>query len=74
VGQVGVRINDFGFAWNVTNPASVIRIASFVYHLPTLGSDDGYQPAIAPDGTSVIDGAPFGYFGVTIWTMPKLAT
>jgi WD40 repeat protein len=74
VGQVGVRINDFGFAWNVTNPASVIRIASFVHHLPTLGSDDGYQPAIAPDGTSVIDGAPFGYFGVTIWTMPTPPT
>jgi hypothetical protein len=72
VGQVGVRINDFGFAWNVANPASVIRIASFVHHLPTPGSNDGYQPAISPGGTSVVDGAAFGYFGVTVWPMPKL--
>jgi hypothetical protein len=50
----------------------VTRVASFVHHLPTPGSDDGYQPAIAPDGTSVVDGAAFGYFGVTVWTMPKL--
>jgi len=72
VGQVNVKINDFGFAWNLTNPASVIRIASFVHHLPTPGSNDGYQPAITPDGTSVVDGAAFGYFGVTFWTMPRL--
>jgi hypothetical protein len=58
----------------VTDHASVIRIARFVHHLPTRGSDDGYQPAIAPDGISVIDGAPFGYFGVTSWIMPRLAT
>ena len=72
VGQVGVRISDFGFAWNVANPASVTRVASFVHDLPTPGSNDGYQPAIAPGGTSVVDGAAFGYFGVTFWTMPKL--
>jgi len=72
VGQVNVKISDFGFAWNLTNPASVIRIASFVHHLPTPGSNDGYQPAITPDGTSVVDGAAFGYFGVTFWTMPRL--
>ena len=72
VGQEGVRISDFGFAWNVANPASVTRVASFVHHLPTPGSNDGYQPAIAPGGTSVVDGAAFGYFGVTFWTMPKL--
>ncbi len=72
VGQVGVRISDFGFAWNVANPASVTRVASFVHHLPTPGSNDGYQPAIAPGGTSVVDGAAFGYFGVTFWTMPRL--
>jgi hypothetical protein len=72
VGQVGVRISDFGFVWNVANPASVNRIASFVHHLPTPGSNDGYQPAIAPGGTAVVDGAALGYFGVTFWTMPKL--
>ncbi len=71
-GQVNVKISDFGFAWNVANPASVTRVASFVHHLPTPGSNDGYQPAIAPGGASVVDGAAFGYFGVTFWTMPKL--
>jgi hypothetical protein len=74
VGQVGVRVNDFGFAWNVTNPASVIRIASFVHHLPTPDSNDSYQPAIVPGGTAVVDGAAFGYFGIGFWTMPKLPT
>ena len=74
VGQTGVKISDFGFAWNVTNPASVVRVARFVHPLPTPGSNDGYQPAIIPGGTSVVDGAAFGYFGITFWAMPKLPT
>lgn len=70
--QLPTTIDDFGFAWMVANPASVTRVAAFAHHLPTPDSNDGYQPAIAPGGTSVVDGAAFGYFGVTVWTMPKL--
>jgi WD40 repeat protein len=61
---------DYVFRWNVTNPQSVTRIAAFSRSAPTSASGDGSLPLIAADGRTLAAGAPFGSFGVTLWTLP----
>ena len=64
-------VRNYVFSWNVTSPQSVTRsIALSRQALPGPGGGDGGQPALAPDGRTVVDGAPFGDFGITLWQLP----
>jgi hypothetical protein len=64
-------VRNYVFSWNVTSPRSVTRSIAFRRPaLPVPGGGDGGQPALAPDGRTVIDGAPFGDFGITLWQLP----
>jgi len=64
-------VRDYVFTWNVTRPRSVTRVAAFSHPAPTPdGGGNGGQPMLAPDGRTVVDGAPFGSFGITLWQLP----
>ena len=63
-------IQDYVFVWNVTSPPSVTRIATFsrdVY----IGYGNTSLPLLGPDQRTVAAGAPFGSFGVKLWTLPS---
>lgn len=64
-------VRDVVFTWNVTSPPSVTLLTTFSHPAPTpAGGGNGGQPALTPDGQTVIDGAPFGSFGITPWKLP----
>ena len=47
------------------------RVAAFTHPAPApVGGGNGGQPMLAPDGRTVVDGAPFGSFGITLWNLP----
>ncbi len=59
------------FTWNVTSPRSVMRLATLSHPAPNpVGGGNGGLPVLAPDGRTVVDGAPFGSFGITLWKLP----
>jgi WD40 repeat protein len=62
-------IRDYVFVWNVTNPQSVTRIAVFSRNIDT-GYGNASLPLLAPDGHTLAAGAPFGSFGMKLWTLP----
>jgi hypothetical protein len=62
-------IRDYVFEWNVTSPQSVTRIAAFSRNIDT-GYGNTSLPLLAPDGHTVAAGAPFGSFGMKLWTLP----
>jgi WD40 repeat protein len=62
-------IRDYVFVWNVTSPQSVSRIAVFSRNTGT-GYGNTSLPLLTLDGRTVAAGAPFGSFGVTLWTLP----
>ena len=39
-----------------------------------VGGGNGGLPLLAPDGRTVVDGAPFGSFGITLWKLPMTRT
>jgi WD40 repeat protein len=64
-------VRDVVFTWNVTSPRSVTLRTTFSRPAAaSVGGGDGGQPALAPDGQTVVDGAPFSGFGITVWTLP----
>ena len=64
-------VRDVVFTWNVTNPRSVTRLATFSHPAPTpVGGGNGGLPMLGPDGRTVVDGAPIGSFGITLWNLP----
>jgi WD40 repeat protein len=62
-------IRDYVFVWNVTNPRSVTRVAAFSRNVDT-GYGNTSLPLLAPDGHTLAAGAPFGSFGMKLWTLP----
>jgi len=65
-----LAVRDFVFTWNVTRPRSVTRIAAFSHPAPDpVGGGNGGLPLLAPDGRTVVDGAPFGSFGISVWKL-----
>jgi WD40 repeat protein len=62
-------IRDYVFLWNVSNPRSVTRTAVFTRNIDT-GYGNTSLPLLAPDGQTVAAGAPFGSFGMKLWTLP----
>ena len=62
-------IRDYVFVWNVANPQSVTRIAVFSSNIDT-GYGNTSLPLLAPDGRTLAAGAPFGSFGMKLWTLP----
>jgi hypothetical protein len=62
-------IRDYVFVWNVTSPQSVTRIAAFSRNIDT-GYGNTSLPLLAPGGHTVAAGAPFGSFGMKLWTLP----
>jgi len=62
-------IRDYVFVWNVTSPHSVTRVAAFSREVDT-GYGNTSLPLLAPDGRTLAAGAPFGSFGVKLWTLP----
>jgi WD40 repeat protein len=64
-------VRDVVFTWNVTSPRSVTRVATLSHPAPNpVGGGNGGLPLLAPDGRTVVDGAPFGSFGITLWKLP----
>jgi hypothetical protein len=64
-------IRDYVFTWNVTRPRAVTRVAAFSRPAPIPdGGGNGGQPQLSPDGRTVVDGAPFGSFGISLWHLP----
>ena len=53
----------------MTSPQSVTRIAAFSRNIDT-GYGNAGLPLLAPDGHAVAAGAPFGSFGMKLWTLP----
>ena len=52
-------------------PGLVTRVAAFSHPAPgSGGGGSGGQPMLAPGGRTVVDGAPFGSFGITRWQLP----
>jgi WD40 repeat protein len=62
-------IRDYVFEWNVTSPQLVTRITVFSRNIDT-GYGNTSLPLLAPDGHTVAAGAPFGGFGMKLWTLP----
>jgi hypothetical protein len=55
----------------VTSPQSVTRIAAFSHNIDTgYGNGNTSLPLLAPDSHTVAAGAPFGSFGMKLWTLP----
>jgi hypothetical protein len=64
-------VRDYVFTWNLTRPRSVTRVAAFSHPAPVpVGGGDGGQPLLAPGWRTVVDGAAFGSFGITLWQLP----
>ena len=61
-------IRDYVFVWNVTNPQSVTRVAIFGRNVDT-GYGNTSLPLLAPDDHTLAAGAPFGSFGMKLWTL-----
>jgi WD40 repeat protein len=62
-------IRDYVFEWNVTSPRSITRVTSFSHNIDT-GYGNTSLPLLAPDGHTIAAGAPFGSFGMKLWTLP----
>jgi WD40 repeat protein len=67
--QTALPTRDYVFVWNVTSPQSVTRIAVFS-RLIASGQGNPSLPLLAPGGHTVAAGAPFGSFGMQLWTLP----
>ncbi|MGO8958241.1 MAG: WD40 repeat domain-containing protein [Streptosporangiaceae bacterium] len=62
-------IRDYVFVWDVASPQSVTRITVFSRNIDT-GYGNTSLPLLTPDGHTVAAGAPFGSFGMKLWTLP----
>jgi len=58
---------DTAFTWRVTAPGELTGGTSAAHD-----TWDG-QPALAPDGRTIVDGSSFGHTSVALWELPAAA-